>query len=193
MLGQAFEDVLRAAQAGAEWAWTRLYNDLSPQVLGYLRTRGGREPEDLLGEVWVQVARNLGTFRGDERDLRAWVFTVAHHRVVDERRYRSRRPADPVAEVPEPQGPPEDVEERALGAVRAEQIRRLLEQLTPDQRDVLLLRILGGMTMPEVAKAIGKGTGAVKQLQRRGLKGLERLAEAEGVPLRELASVTRVA
>ena len=81
-----FASVLEAAQAGAEWAWSRLYRDLAGPVLGYLRTRGAAEPEDLVGEVFLQVARNLGTFDGDYRSFRSWVFTVAHHRVVDERR-----------------------------------------------------------------------------------------------------------
>ena len=57
--------MLEAARAGAEWAWSRLYNDLSGPVLGYLRMRGAAEPEDLLGEVFLQVARNAVTFEGE--------------------------------------------------------------------------------------------------------------------------------
>ena len=86
-----FESAVEAAQAGAEWAWSRLYAELSGPVFGYLRSRGAVEPEDLLGEVFVQVARNIGSFRGDARSFRSWVFTIAHHRLIDERRYRAAR------------------------------------------------------------------------------------------------------
>ena len=55
-----FESVIEAARAGAEWAWSRLHGDLSGPVLGYLQSRGAVEAEDLLGEVFIQVARNIG-------------------------------------------------------------------------------------------------------------------------------------
>ncbi|MFQ5968648.1 MAG: RNA polymerase sigma factor [Acidimicrobiia bacterium] len=193
MLGDEFSSVLLGAQAGAEWAWTRLYQDLSPQLLGYLRSRGGNEPEDLLGDLWLQVARNIAGFSGDERDFRAWIFTVAYHRLVDERRYRGRRPSLPMAEVPVDAVTPEYAESHALESIAAEEIKHLLEQLTQQQRDVLTLRILAGMTIPEISKAMGKKVGAVKQLQRRAVRALVRLSEEEGIPLEALRSVTRVA
>ena len=192
MLGEAFEPALHAAQAGAEWAWSSLYEDLSPQVLGYLRGHGAREPEDLLGETWLQVARNISGFRGGEGEFRAWVFTIARHRLVDERRYLSRRPQSHVDRVPEDSVIVEDIAGRAIDTVAGEQIRGLLDRLTPDQRDVLMLRILGGLTIPEISTAMGKRVGAVKQLQRRGLLALVALAEKEGVPLGSFSSVTGV-
>jgi RNA polymerase sigma factor (sigma-70 family) len=87
-----WESLLAAAQTGAEWAWDRIYRDLAPPVRGYLVAHGAVEPDDLLGEVWLQVARNIGTFAGDEAGFRSWVFMVAHHRLIDERRRRARRP-----------------------------------------------------------------------------------------------------
>jgi DNA-directed RNA polymerase specialized sigma24 family protein len=80
VLGTQFPEVLAAARTGAEWAWISIYRDLSPVVLGYLRARRATEPEDLLGEVFLQVARDLPAFDGSERDFRAWAFV------------RSRRP-----------------------------------------------------------------------------------------------------
>lgn len=183
MLEAEFEGVLDAARAGAEWAWRRLYDDLSPQVLGYVRHQGSRQADDLLGEVWLQVARNLSGFEGDEAGFRSWVFTVAHHRVIDERRRSTRRPEDPVAEVEDPVSPGEGTAEEALAALATDRIRSLLDRLTPAQRDVLLLRIVAGLTIPEIVQALGKRTGAVKALQRRGLEALRRLMEREGVSL----------
>ncbi len=183
-IGEAFGGVLAAARAGAEWAWTMLYEDLAPSVLGYLRVRGAAEPEDLTGEVFLQVVRDLHRFRGDERSFRAWVLTIAHHRLLDERRARARRPVEPLdpaaAEVPDPAA---WTEERALSSVEAERVARLIARLSPDQQDVLLLRTLGGMTIEEVARAVGKRPGAVKQLQRRAIAALRRELQREGVTL----------
>jgi len=92
----SFEDsVLPAARAGAEWAWERIYRELAPTVTGYLRAHGAGEPEDLTGEVFLQVVRGLERFEGGERAFLAWVFTIAHRRVVDDLRRRARRPVSP--------------------------------------------------------------------------------------------------
>lgn len=182
MLDDAFTPLLEAARAGAEWAWRRLYEDLSGQILGYIRRQGARDAEDLLGEVWLQVARNIGTFEGDETNFRSWIFTVAHHRVIDERRRSGRRREDPVADLPET--PSDDIAARsALDSIATDRAQGLLDRLAPAQRDVLLLRIVGGLTVAEVAEALDKRPGAIKALQRRGVEALRRLLEREGVSL----------
>jgi RNA polymerase sigma factor (sigma-70 family) len=177
-----FEATVEAAQAGAEWAWSRLYRDLAGPVLGYLKGHGAVEPEDLLGEVFLQVARNIVSFQGDARSFRSWVFTIAHHRLIDERRYRARRPVAP-SDVEQSNGAGGDVEQEALAALGTERTKALLDRLTADQRTVLLLRILGDLTVAEVAHTLGKRPGAIKALQRRGLRRLRELIETEGVPL----------
>jgi RNA polymerase sigma-70 factor (ECF subfamily) len=173
--------VIEAARSGAEWAWTQLYRDLSGPLLGYLRSRRGHEPEDLLGEVFVQVARNMATFEGDTRAFRSWVFTVAHHRLVDERRYRSRRPVVP-EDIGERAAGSGDVEAEALASIGTDGVLSLLDGLTEDQRAVVLLRIVGDLTIDEIGAVLGKRRGAVKALQRRGFEALRRAVE-EGVPL----------
>lgn len=160
-----------------------MYRDLAPAVLGYLRARGGAEPDDLTGEVFLQVVRDLKRFEGGEREFRAWVFTIAHHRLIDDTRQRARRPVEPAAEVQDWQTPTGDVEEEVLGTFATERVRGIIEQLAPEQRDVLLLRVLGGLTVSEVAKAVGKSSGAVKALQRRGLARIKRALSEEVVPL----------
>jgi RNA polymerase sigma-70 factor (ECF subfamily) len=166
-----WQSLLTAAANGAEWAWSRLYHELAPPLLGYLRLRGAYEPEDLLGEVFLQLARNTAKFRGDASKYRSWAFVVAHNRVIDERRRRSRRPADPVANLEDRGGG--NVEEEAVEKLTVAEIRELLQQLPESQQDVLLMRIVGGFTISEVAAAIGKKQGATKALQRRGLAKLE--------------------
>lgn len=174
-IGAGFPEVLRAAQLGAEWAWRALYKDLSPAVLGYLRLRDTAEPEDLTGEVFVQVVRGIAGFSGDEKQFRSWVFVVAHHRILDERRLRSRRPAEPAGfDTLESCGATGNVEDEAIDKLALADLRSVLDTLSGDQRDVLLLRILGGLTLEETAAATGKRVGAVKALQRRGIAAIRR-------------------
>lgn len=165
-----FPSLLAAARTGAEWAWTALYREMAPLVLGYLRGRGAADPEDLLGEVFLALVRDLPDFHGDERALRAWILRIAHNRLIDDRRRRAHRPADPAPpEVLEAAGPTANAEEEALQALELRQLHELLGQLTEDQRSVLLLRILGDLTVEETATVLHKRPGAVKALQRRGL------------------------
>src|SRR3954469_7805866 len=91
------ESVLPAARAGADWAWERIYRELAPSVTGYARAHGAAEPEDLTGEVFLQVVRGLERFAGRGRAFGAWVFRSAHRRGVDARRGRARRPVSPAA------------------------------------------------------------------------------------------------
>jgi RNA polymerase sigma factor (sigma-70 family) len=172
----AFDEVLLAARAGAEWAWARIYADLVPTVVGYLRAHGAAEPEDLAGEAFLHVVRDLPRFSGDERDFRSWVFTIVHRRLLDERRRLGRRPSEPVApeDVADRLGGGGDVADEALGRLAEQRARAAIDALPADQRTVLLLRILGDLTVEEIARAVGKRPGAVKALQRRALRRIER-------------------
>jgi len=178
--GLVFDDVLAAAQAGAAWAFEVLYRDLSPSVTGYLRLHGAVEPDDLASETFIGVFTGLSGFSGGEDALRAWVFTIAHRRLVDDWRRRSRRPqvADDPGDLTELLGG--DVEDDALVGVGTETVHRLCAELPDDQRSVLLMRILADLTVEQVAAAMGRSVGAVKALQRRGLRTLRtRLEQAE--------------
>jgi RNA polymerase sigma-70 factor (ECF subfamily) len=178
-----FEAVLAGAQRGDAAALEEIYTRLAPVVVGYLRLQGSREPEDLTSEAFVGVLRSIGTFRGDEAAFRSWLFTIAHRRLLDERRRAVRRPPpDPIEAVGEPVAA-DHVEDAADRAASDERVRRLCDALVPDQRAVLLLRLLGGLTVDEVAATLGKSSGAVKALQRRGFAAIARGSEGEGVPL----------
>jgi RNA polymerase sigma factor (sigma-70 family) len=178
---EGFATVLTAAQAGGQWAYERLYRSLAPTVAGYLRVQGAAEPDDLTSEVFERAFSALGRFSGGEAQFRSWIFTIAHHRLTDERRRVARRPVLADGEVPDiPTG---DVEDEAARRMATERVRRVCEGLAPDQRDVLLLRMLAALTVEEIATALGKTPGAVKALQRRGLAAIRRQMEAQGVPL----------
>ena len=165
--------MLAAAQADAPWAYQRLFEWLGRPVAGYLRGQGADDAEGLANDVFLRAFTNLGSFTGNEERFRSWVFAIAHNLLTDERRRQRRRPtlaAEPVVE----REAPSSTEVDALARLGAERVTALLVELSPDQRDVLLLRIVADLTVEQVAEALGKAPGAVKQLQRRGLARLRR-------------------
>jgi RNA polymerase sigma factor (sigma-70 family) len=175
MIGAAFQLVLASAKAGDHSALEVIYRDLAPAVLGYLRGQGAAEPEDLASEVFVGVVKDLPRFRGDERAFRSWVFTIVHRRLVDEHRRRARRlesSADPEDLLPF--GRKGDVEDEALDRLEGRMVLEAARALTPDQRAVVLLRVLADLPVADVARVLGKSQGAVKTLQRRALDRLAR-------------------
>lgn len=150
-----------------------VYDELAPAVVGYLRGHGSRDPEGLCGDVFVRVAAGLPTFRGDRAALRRWVFTIAHHRLVDELKSAVRQREQLTAEPPEPPGGGEHGLDLDLLAA--------LACLTDDQRNVVVLRYVADLPIRDVAKILGKRGGAVKMLQARGLAELRaRLDESAG-------------
>lgn len=182
-VGPPFPGVLEAARAGADWAFEVLYRDLAPSVIGYLRGQEAPEPEDAASEVFVGMVRNINSFEGDERAFRTWVFSIAHNRLIDQRRRRARRPVvvtDP-SELTEraPSGAPppgQEIQARLPGPAA-----RALLDLSPDQRAVVLLRVVADLSVAEVAEILGKSLGGVKALQRRALGALAKSLQGEGV------------
>jgi len=154
----------------------QLYRVLAPAVLGYLRTQRIPDPEDALGEVFLQVARDLDRFRGDEAALRRWVFSIAHNRAMDAHRKAARRRSTLEAELGEaaasasgPGGhappPPDPLDPELVDA---------LATLSADQREVVVLRFVADLPLEAVAKITGRKVGAVKALQHRALENLRR-------------------
>jgi len=172
---EQFAPVLRAAQCGAPWALDQLYRDLAPAVVGYLRLQGAEDPEDLTSEVFLGAFRGLGAFAGGESEFRSWVLAIAHRRMIDERRRRSRRVAtSPLEQADVHRAAGRSLEDEVLDAVEAERLVALCGRLSSDQRDVILLRLTGDLSIEQTAAALGKRPGAVKALQHRGLEALRR-------------------
>lgn len=182
-IGEAFVGVLGAARSGAPGAWERLYLDLAPAVAGYLRLQGAAEPEDLTSEVFLGVFGGLRKFTGSEQQFRSWVFTIAHRRLIDERRRSARRPAIPTGDFDAFDRHGGDAEQDALDALGSRRVFELCAGLTAEQREVVLLRVVADLTVEQVARVVGRSVGAVKALQRRGFDALRQRVEWEGVPL----------
>jgi RNA polymerase sigma-70 factor (ECF subfamily) len=144
-----------------------IYVALAPAVLGYLRAERVPDPDDLLGEVFLQVARDLRRFQGDDAAVRRWVFTIAHNRIVDDVRRRTRRPLRLVDRVPERAAASTDEPfDPVLVAA--------LHQLTPGQREVVVLRFVADLSIDDVAELTKQTPGAVKAMQHRALEKLAR-------------------
>jgi RNA polymerase sigma-70 factor, ECF subfamily len=184
VIGDEFPAVLAAAQRGSEAAFSQLWRDAHPELLRYLRAAAPRAPEDVAAETWVQVVRGLRRFRGDERDWRSWLFTIARRRAIDEARRRSRHPAAPLDELPreqEPRSP--DAALLAVQNLGAADLIRQIRALPPQQADVILLRVLAGLDNEAVARMLGRSPGAVRVAAHRGLRRLVQQLDTKGVTL----------
>jgi RNA polymerase sigma-70 factor (ECF subfamily) len=178
----AFPAVLLAAQSGASWACTNLWVDHAPAVTAFLRARGSYEPEDLTSEVFLAVFDQLERFRGGEAEFRTFVFTIAYRRLVDELRKRSKRGHDVEwsDELDARRSP--SAEHEAIENLTDASARAVLDGLPPDQRNVMVLRIVADLTVEQVAEILGKRPGAVKALQRRALQSLRKKFSAGRTP-----------
>jgi RNA polymerase sigma factor (sigma-70 family) len=171
---EAFQRALDEARSGSEPAFALLYRSLAPAIHGFARGRGAPDPEDVVAETMVSVARNLDRFRGDVAAFRSWAFTIAYRRVVDDRRRASRRvavrPMSGTEDWPSAAG----VADAIVDGLASEPVLDALRRLGADQRDVVLLRVLGDFPVREVAEIMGKREGAVKMIHARALSQLRR-------------------
>lgn len=179
-IGESFPQVLLAAQGGAEWAWERLYASVAGGVRGYLTAQGAQDADDLTGEVLLQLVRGIDRFVGDEPAFRSWVFLVAHHRVIDERR-RNRRRDDLLRRVPAVDAG-ESLDAEVLDRLWPSEWADRLGVLSPDQRTVLLLRVVAGLSADEVGEIVGKAPGAVRVMQHRAVLRLREICVEEVTP-----------
>jgi RNA polymerase sigma-70 factor (ECF subfamily) len=174
-LAPEFVSILSAAREGADWAWTKIYREYAPHVLRYLRAHSAPDPDDLLGEVFLQVVRNLSAFTGSEEDFRAWVFTIVHRRLVDEWRRRGRRREEPYSQESfASRSAPLDTETQALGRLDNQRVRSLVARLTAEQREVLFLRVMAGLSIDQTCAVLGRSLGSVKSLQTRAFDTIRR-------------------
>jgi RNA polymerase sigma-70 factor (ECF subfamily) len=168
------EQALEAARQGDEWGLVTLYRWAQPGLVRYLASRAGEDAEDLASEVWIEASRRLADFKGGAHDFRRFLFAVAHRRSIDRLRRRGRRRTEPAPnetlDVASTVGSPE---EAVLGRLDSEDAVRLIVTLLPEeQAEVVLLRVVAGLSVPEVAEIVGRRPAAVSVIQHRALKRL---------------------
>lgn len=169
------EELITRAQAGDATAVVALYERYKQRIFHYLYYRLGdiQSAEDCTTEVFIRLIAHLSRFRLQAAPVRAWIFQIARNLATDQGRRLSKvQFVDLSEEMVDGSAAPDIVAERNLNI---EQLRAALTQITDDQRDVILLRFIEGFSVAEVAQTLSKSESAVKNLQLRGLRTLQRV------------------
>lgn len=176
MIEAPFEQLLAAAQAGDEPAFACLWRHLNPRLIRYLRAMEKTHFADIASETWLQVIRHLPRFVGDETAFRAWVFTIARRKWVDNDRRERRRPRIRSDDVPlDAYAATDDTELLALENLTTEAALALIASLPREQAETIMLRVVVGFDVETVARLLGKTPGAVRVSSHRGLRRLQEL------------------
>jgi RNA polymerase sigma-70 factor, ECF subfamily len=184
VIGPDFVELLAAAQEGNDQAFSQLWRDGNPALLRYLRVIAPESAEDAAAETWIHVVRRLASFRGDEQAWRAWLFTTARRRVIDQARHRARRPERALEEALPGQLPVSpDAADLAIQHIGTRSAMALVAQLPPHQAEVILLRVVAGLDTETVARLVARTPGAVRVAAHRGLRRLAEILAEAGVTL----------
>jgi RNA polymerase sigma-70 factor, ECF subfamily len=175
---------VRAAGQGHEDAFRVLYRALTPELVRYASVIVGQDAEDVVAEVWLQIARDVLRFEGDGPAFRRFALTVTRNRARDLVRRRRRRVAEvsvPWSELPEPHDPSGwgalDAAEVAGERQSAQETLALIASLPEPQAEAVLLRVILGLDTKSAAQVLGKRPSAVAMALSRGLKRLARWVE----------------
>jgi RNA polymerase sigma-70 factor, ECF subfamily len=162
-----------AAQQGDEAGFRHIFRVVQPGLLRYLTVLVGADAEDVAGETWAQVCRDLGRFDGGADGFRAWVTTIGRHRALDHLRARKRRmtepaPVEALHEVPAA----DDTTSEVIEAMATRDALAWIGSLPRDQAEAVLLRVVIGLDAASAARVLGKRPGAVRTAAYRGLRRL---------------------
>jgi RNA polymerase sigma-70 factor (ECF subfamily) len=163
---------LAAAIKGDEVAFTALYRDIQPRLRRYASSLVGQDADDVTGEAWLQIARDIRGFRGDLNGFRGWTARVVRNRALDHIRATTRRPADPtdMPDLFDQPGP--DAATIALDAISTTHALELIASLPREQAEAVLLRAVVGLDSATAGEVLGKSAAAVRVAAHRGLKTL---------------------
>ena len=173
---------LDAARAGDESGFSVLFRTFHPALVLYARRRAPEVAEDIVSQTWLDAAGSFPGFTGDAENFRAWLFTIAHHRIADHYRARARQPEH--VDLAEDDLPPasEATERDALDTLSSgEAVDALMRDLPRDQAEIVLLRVVAGLSVDQVARVTGRRAGTVRVIQHRALRRLARIWGGEGV------------
>lgn len=179
------DEFLAGAIAGERAAVEAVLRTIRPLVVRYCRARLGRNErtfasaDDVAQEVCMAVLTSLPSYRDQGRPFLAFVYGIAAHKVIDAHRAAGRNKSEPVSDVPDSVEVADGPEQRALQFETAGEMGRLLEVLPEKQREILVLRVVNGLSAEETAEAVGSTPGAVRVAQHRALARL-RKAMSEG-------------
>ncbi len=163
-------------------AWRIIFERHYPRLYSYIYYRVGDASvaEDLCGELFEKAVKNIHRFKSRDGGLAGWLTRIAQNLTYDYYRRRKARPSDPLELNESWLSGGDDPDRSLLNRESTDYLRRALQKLTPEQRDVILLRFIAQMRTSEVASIMGKTPGAIKALQHRALAALRREMEALG-------------
>lgn len=184
VMGEAvFEQILASAQRGDSRAFEQLYESMNRRVHAFVSLRGAADPAGTVNDVFLKAFTNVNSFVGNEIQFSAWTFKIARNILIDEARRRARRPEQTVFDDDdESAGGTGDVEREAFDQLGNEWVLAQLQALTPEQRDVVVMRVVSDLTIEAIAEVLGKPVGAVKAMQRRAFRTLARNFDDLPVP-----------
>src|SRR5215813_956690 len=177
-------DLTTLAARGQPAAIDTLIREIRPMVVRYCRARLGnlaghyQVAEDVAQEVCIAVLTALPRYQDMGRPFASFVFGIASHKVADARRHAARQ-AIPVADLPDSPDDRLGPEEAVVASLEAQRARALLARLPGSQRELLVLRVLTGLSAEETGAALGMSAGAVRVAQHRALARLRSIAVEE--------------
>jgi RNA polymerase sigma factor (sigma-70 family) len=178
-----FDQTLAAARAGDGDAFELLFVSMSRRVRSFVALRGAGDPDGVVNDVFLKVFTNLNGFVGNEIQFRAWVYKIARNTLIDEVRRSERRidetTLDAAHEIVIESG---DVEVEAIDRLGDDWVLAQLDVLTPEQREVVVLRVVSDLTIEAIAEVLGKRVDAVKAMQRRAFRTLAKNLDHQAVP-----------
>jgi RNA polymerase sigma-70 factor (ECF subfamily) len=176
-------ELVDRAQRGDRDALEELYLIHFDRIYGYLHVSVGNrhDAEDLTTQTFLKMLESIGKFRWQAAPFSAWLFRIAHNLAMDH--FRASKRWQPEEEVPEP--PPDEstsAEAGALEAIGQKSLLELIEDLSPEQQQVLTLKFVFNFANAEAATILGKTEGAIKSLQHRALVSLQKQLEKRAEP-----------
>jgi RNA polymerase sigma-70 factor, ECF subfamily len=166
------ETVVRSAIDGDDGALAALFRLYQPRLLRYTRAYVGGAAEDLASEVWVDVTRNVTRFSGDADDFRAWLFTIAAHRVADLQRRLGRQAGSVALHEHEENATAARVHDPAEDVAGDAAASEILALLPPHLAEIVLLRVVGDLSVDQVAAITRRRPGTIRVMQHRALRQL---------------------
>jgi RNA polymerase sigma-70 factor (ECF subfamily) len=174
------DELVAAAMGGDRQAVGRVLTIIRPLVVRYCRARLGApdrssaSADDVAQEVCLAVLTALPGYRVQGKPFLAFVYGIAAHKVIDAHRASARNRSEPVADIPDAMEVGDGPEQRALRLELSGEMGRLLDQLPDKQREILVLRVVVGLSAEETAEAVGSTPGAVRVAQHRALARLRK-------------------
>ena len=149
-----------------------LYQEYYDKIARYAYVRIGNkaEAEDIAGEVFFRAFKSLGSYQERDIPMRAWIFKIAHNLVIDYSRKMAKRKTVPIDDLP--LASRENPEAIAEKNIEIERVKKAMRFLTDAQKEVLNLRIFGGLTSKEAGQILKKSDGAVREMQRAAIEKL---------------------